>query len=278
MTMTLPLQPLVFAVSSRGSAWRRLDWWQTIGQDAGRLPLDLDLSSSIRRRRLGLDSWRRALEQPGVASVWIRAQQVESNAGDIPGDPLFQHHLSMPHRIVAMTHDAVADAGRDLNDAVACARRMQGLVDSSTRVALVVTPVNPSGGREHLLRLQALRHRAAEWDIDLALDLTGNLDESWEAEAAMLRMAKRLVLIRFGYPFVGTPGSPAWRLRRRILAAAADVEFSGTVAIAPTLRPLRWSSSTNVALELRQAVVAVRTEFRQRSAFVGEPLRRRESP
>ena len=46
------------------------------------------------------------------------------------------------------------------------------------------------------MQLGALRHFAEEWDLGVALDLTGRLDPTWEAEAAVTRLGQRLQLLR----------------------------------------------------------------------------------
>ncbi|MGH2560191.1 MAG: hypothetical protein ACRDJH_14105 [Thermomicrobiales bacterium] len=268
-------QPLVFAISTRASAWRTLDWWISTAHDAGALPLDIELTTALRRRRLGITSWRQALMRPEVASVWIRATRIGPPSLALSTEMLSPPTICTPHQTICLQHDAIADPKGDLDDAVASAARLRASLEPSTRVALAVTPINPGGGREHLVRLQALRLRAAEWDVDLALDLTGKLDETWEAEAAMLRMSKRLAVIRLGYPPPNAPGSTKWKLVRRILSAAVDVEFSGVVAIAPTVRPWRLVGSADAEREPRQSVADLRSDFRTRSLALHESSRQR---
>ena len=45
-----------------------------------------------------------------------------------------------------------------------------------------------------------LRYVAEEWEVHIALDLTGAIDPRWEAEAAILRLGERLRLVRFAPP------------------------------------------------------------------------------
>ncbi|MGH2533662.1 MAG: hypothetical protein ACRDJW_15320 [Thermomicrobiales bacterium] len=268
-------QRLSFAISTQASAWQALDWWREAGRVAGISALDLELSNVLRRYRLGIDSWRDALLRPKVASVWIRAHQIGARRNEKAEDAVDLSVICPPNRIVCVAHDAVANPAGSLDVAVASAARLRATLNPSTRVALAISPINPDGGREHLVRLQALRHQAAEWDVDLALDLTGKLDETWEAEAAMLRIAKRLAIIRLAYPPPTAPGSAQWKLVRRILSAGFDVEFSGVVALSPSLRPWRLAGAGDVALQLRQSVAELRSDFRAHSSSVYESTRRR---
>ncbi|HYI24918.1 MAG TPA: hypothetical protein VD767_05865, partial [Thermomicrobiales bacterium] len=67
---------------------------------------------------------------------------------------------------------------------------------SSVRFALGVQGARVSSGHDQLAELTALRHMAEEWDLDLALDLSGDVPHYLEAEAAVLRLLPRLTLVR----------------------------------------------------------------------------------
>jgi hypothetical protein len=82
------------------------------------------------------------------------------------------------------------------------------------------------------VQLGALRHFAEEWDLGVALDLTGRLDPTWEAEAAVTRLGQRLQLLRVRDT---TPSRNAVGLDRvacRALHAALDRESPLMVAVA----------------------------------------------
>ena len=48
------------------------------------------------------------------------------------------------------------------------------------------------GGRPHLVQLGGIRRFAEEWDLTVAVDLSGQFDPTWEAEAAVARLGERL--------------------------------------------------------------------------------------
>ena len=81
------------------------------------------------------------------------------------------------------------------------------------------------------------RRIAEEWDLDLALDLSGPVPPGWEAEAAVMRMLSRLTIVRLcGWlPGAGADvnESPT-RIAARSIAMLADQGFSGLLSIVPT--------------------------------------------
>jgi hypothetical protein len=260
-----------YAVSSRACAWRGLDWWHSIGIEAGSYGIDLDLTSRFRRRSLGVKTLDAALARSSVTSVWIRATDLDSVVA--PGSSTkaeFSGRICLPERTVVVHHDAINEPTGDLDGALTAAARLRVSSDPSLRIALAIEPTNPSNGREHLHRLQTIRHRAAEWDVDLALDLTGRLDETWEAEAALLRMGRRLALIRIGYRYPGELSSPKRRLIRRVLTTAADIDFSGIVAIAPRNSLLSLDRQEDAVVSIRQSVSELRQQFRRRAELAQE--------
>lgn len=215
----------------------------------------------------------RALAQPDIGSTWIHVHQAQA-VSDASSDSMAQAGVvCLPEKTLIIQHALVNDEKGDLDRAVALAAQLRAAIDPSLKVALAVAPRNDAGDRAHLIRLQSLRHLVAEWDLHLALDLTGRLDESWEAEAAVLRMGTRLAVIRLGYPLPEKPGSPRWRLVRRILAAAADSEFGGVLSLTPRLSPWRADGTAAIAHELTQAVTEIRTEFRLRAEATQEGSR-----
>lgn len=101
-----------------------------------------------------------------------------------------------------------------------------------SRLLIGVNTSQLRGGRPHLVQLGALRHFAEEWELGVALDLTGRLDPTWEAEAAVTRLGQRLQLLRVRDT---TPSRNAVGLDRvacRALHAAIDRESPLTVAVA----------------------------------------------
>jgi hypothetical protein len=205
----------------------------------------------MRRRLLRVGSWPQAIRQPHIGAAWIRAGQLSRLRGatDWPVAP-----PRGPAPLLVVQHAATNGPGGDLAPAVAGIRDAKGQLLGRARPALALAPVNPDGGRDHLARLALLRHMAAEWEFDLALDLTGPLDETWEAEAAIGRLGGRLALIRLGAPYDAHPDSARWRMTRRVVAAALDAGFSGTFALCPRVSLWWLAGRPDVALLLRDGI------------------------
>ena len=89
------------------------------------------------------------------------------------------------------------------------------------------------GGRPHLVQLGGLRRFAEEWDFALAVDLAGNFDPTWEAEAAMARLGERLALIRLRASAPSRSAVGQDRVACRALHAAIDRCRFVDVAICP---------------------------------------------
>lgn len=81
------------------------------------------------------------------------------------------------------------------------------------------------------------RRVAEEWDLDLALDLAGPVPPGWEAEAAIVRMLPRLVLVRLCGWLPGLSAdvdeSPT-RIAHRSVTMLADQGYTGLLSIVPT--------------------------------------------
>ena len=91
-----------------------------------------------------------------------------------------------------------------------------------SRVAIGLPSMTLRGGRPHLVQLGGIRRFAEEWDLLLAIDLTGRFDPTWEAEAAVARVGGRLHLLRMS---VSAPSQAAIgrdRVACRALHAAID--------------------------------------------------------
>lgn len=110
------------------------------------------------------------------------------------------------------------------------------------RVAVGIRAVDLGGERGHLDHLRSIRHLAEEWDLDVALDLTGHVPRDWEAEAAIVRLMPRLTLVRI------TPESGNRQYRQpmagrsiaaRSVAILADQGYTGSISVASPTRPLR---------------------------------------
>jgi hypothetical protein len=102
------------------------------------------------------------------------------------------------------------------------------------RLALGLQASDFRHDRWHLDQLLGLRRMAEEWDLDLALDLSGNVAPTWEAEAAVLRVLPALSVVRLGQwrrADGGMIASQEAQVAHRTIAILADQGFAGTIAI-----------------------------------------------
>ncbi len=121
-------------------------------------------------------------------------------------------------------------------------RRTGGVV----RLALSVQAESLVRQADYLDRITSIRRTVEEWDMDIALDLTGSVSPRWESEAAVAKLLPRLTLLRIE-PWLnrdGTPDrSPKGQLAARTVAMLADQGYTGIISLYPfSPWPLnRWS-------------------------------------
>ena len=100
------------------------------------------------------------------------------------------------------------------------------------RFAVALPSSSLKGGRPHLVQLGAIRRFAEEWELDIAIDLTGRFDPTWEAEAAVARLGDRLRAIRLAASAPSRTAVGRDRVACRALHAALDRERQLDIAIA----------------------------------------------
>ena len=139
--------------------------------------------------------------------------------------------LTSGSRVDGVAHDRPAAIGRigagstigaDLRKHLTRQRR------TSVRFALGIRGSRIHRGHDQLVQLTALRHMAEEWDLDLALDLSGDVPHYLEAEAAVLRLLPRLTMVRIP-TWVSRTGelSTDDPISRRVVAILADQGYCG---------------------------------------------------
>jgi len=94
---------------------------------------------------------------------------------------------------------------------------------------------------DHLDRITAIRRSVEEWDLDIALDLTGDISARWESEAAVAKMLPRLTLVRLE-SWVRRDGTVDTSLRgqlaARTIAMLCDQGYTGIISVNP--RATSW--------------------------------------
>lgn len=211
---------------ARGGRWPRGSFAVSIPPNIAPPPIDLDLRGSFVPWRVDPSAAPAAVWLPSTAldsavttvvgglRRWTGDGILGTIAVDMPGNDEIQQGI--------MAHlDALADslAGDDGRPHVAIGLRSARLI----------------GGRRHLAMLTAIRRLTEEWNLGIALDLTGAFDPQWEAEAAIVRLGKRLVLVRVGSRAIAPGPIDRDRVARRALRAAIERCPDVTVSIEPAL-------------------------------------------
>ena len=149
-------------------------------------------------------------------------------------------------------------------------RAVRDKVQRGARLTFAIRPGELEGTREHLRALAALRRAAEEWDIDLALDLHGPIDPTWESEAAVSKVLPRLTVVRIGPIQSRPPGRGRAHQTTRVLAFLADLGYRGTIAIvseAPFWRPDRAVIMARSCHEAAATILARYDALRQELRF-----------
>ena len=146
-----------------------------------------------------------------------------------------------------------------------------GWLTQSLPVVLGIPSTALKGGRPHLVQLGGIRRFAEEWDLSVAVDLSGQFDPTWEAEAAIARLGERLCLLRISASAPSRAAVGRDRVACRALHAAMDGDHVLEVAVAP----VEISSISHYADGLRRTARAARwTTSPSGPPFMREPCAR----
>jgi hypothetical protein len=135
-------------------------------------------------------------------------------------------------------------------------------VGRDRRLLLALRGYHLLGGRRHLADLTALRHLAEEWDLGFALDLTGGLDPTWEAEAAIIRLGGHLRLLRIKTAATHRLAVGEARVVARALGAAMEQAIPPEVALVSSV-PIVLIGSERAKVE---AIVTAAAVIKSRAA------------
>ncbi len=241
-----------FSVSSRSTPLLGADDLVKVAHAAAIDGIDLELGGSSLRRRLVNLERQEHLGRGGITSAWLP-----------PATSVFDDLLG--RTLIRRGSFAVVEEekGSTPNGRVqlAAAIRLRQVVPDEARIALAIRPRNPEAGRAHLARLSLLRNVAEEWDLDLALDLSGSVDWLWEAEAAVFRLAPRLRLLRIAFPSPTLDTQTRSRLTQRTIASCVDIGFDGVIAVVCPIPFWRWRSLTALERSVNTAVERLSSRF-----------------
>jgi hypothetical protein len=162
-----------------------------------------------------------------IRAVWIPAAELQSSRCRHLVETIAERQPDAYPRLVA-----TLTAGASLSELT---RRLElgGWTSQSLQIVLGLPSVALRGGRPHLVQLGGIRRFAEEWDLSLAIDLSGQFDPTWEAEAAVARLGERLTILRINASAPSRAAVGRDRVACRALHAAMDRDHMLEVAVAP---------------------------------------------
>ena len=162
-----------------------------------------------------------------VRAVWIPAGQIQSTRSRRLVEALAERQPDAHPRVVA-----TLTAGSSLYE-VTRHLKIGGWLSQPLQVVLGLPSAVLKGGRPHLVQLGGIRRFAEEWDLTVAVDLSGQFDPTWEAEAAVARLGERLTILRINASAPSRAAVGRDRVACRALHAAMDRDHQLDIAVAP---------------------------------------------
>jgi hypothetical protein len=206
---------------------------------AGFNGLDVDVTTAL-GRWLGARLAASDLRNVPVRSLWVPAGDIHSPASRrLIGDIASRQSDS------CLSVVATLPAGATLNELATHFARPEG-VHNSLPVVLGLPSTALKGGRPHLVQLGVIRRFAEEWNLSVAIDLSGQFDPTWEAEAAVSRLGERLTKLRISASAPSRAAVGRDRVACRALHAAMDRDHFLEVAVAP-VKPVPFPITPRVA-------------------------------
>ncbi len=141
------------------------------------------------------------------------------------------------------------------------------------------------------MQLGGIRRFAEEWDLTVAIDLSGQFDPTWEAEAAVARLGERLAILRINASAPSRAAVGRDRVACRALHAAMDRDHFLEVAVAPVktvpfpITPrvassgaaARWTISPSAPPSMRELCARGLAATREARLLAGSDATRRPS-
>ena len=160
-----------------------------------------------------------------VRSVWLSPEDLHSPRGRRVLETITQRQPEARPLVVAVLSNA--HTLRDLTRTLEPGR----LNSHPWPVALGLSSSALRGGRPHLVQLGGIRRFAEEWDLSVAVDLSGQFDPTWEAEAAISRLGDRLSILRITAAAPSRTAVGRDRVACRALHAAIDRDHALDIAV-----------------------------------------------
>ena len=175
-----------------------------------------------------------------VRSLWLGADDLDSPRNRRVMQAVMDYQPDGRPLVVALLPNAstLRDLTRNLQP-----RRLSSL---PWPVALGLPSLALKGGRPHLVRLGGIRRFAEEWNLSVAVDLSGQFDPTWEAEAAVARLGDRLSILRISAAAPSRAAVGRDRVACRALHAAIDRDQELDIAVTP-VKPVPFPITPRVA-------------------------------
>jgi hypothetical protein len=188
--------------------------------------LDVDTTSALGAWLTARLAASDELHMP-IRSIWIPVGEFRSTRSRRLVETIAERQPDLYPRVVAtLTAGAsLYELTRNLN--------LGGWLSQSLQVVLGLPSTVLKGGRPHLVQLGGIRRFAEEWDLAVAVDLSGQFDPTWEAEAAVARLGERLTILRINASAPSRAAVGRDRVACRALHAAMDRDDRLDVAVAP---------------------------------------------
>jgi len=200
-------------------------------RDRDHPPLDLDLAAASAVQRLVGPPAMSGFSSVAPVSVWLPDRMLSVAPADFLAAVPDAWRTQPPTLVIdldGMPETRFADLGAIYRLATASRRQATG-----SAVLLGLRARHIAGGRRHLASLTLLRRSLEEWDLGIALDLSGPFDPQWEAEAAIVRLGGRLRLLRIGSDVMEPQAIDRSRVARRAMRAALEHQPLLNVAVTP---------------------------------------------
>lgn len=247
MSLPVPSSSLAVSLSTRRTLLPA-SVVQQVATLAGVDGLDVDATSA-------LGAWQAARLAASddthipIRTVWMPAGELQSTRGRVLVETVVKRQPDAHPRVIA-----TLAAGATLYELIRLLE-LGGWPSQSLPVTLGLQSTALKGGRPHLVQLGVIRRFAEEWNLSVAVDLSGQFDPTWEAEAAVARLGERLTVLRINASAPSRAAVGRDRVACRALHAAMDQDRFLDVAVAPVksvpfpITPRVASSGTRRAVD-----------------------------
>lgn len=188
--------------------------------------LDVDAMSALGAWLAARLAGAEEMELP-IRAIWIPAGEFQSARSRRLVETITERQPDAHPRVVA-----TLTAGTSLYE-VTRHLKIGGWLSQSLDVVLGLPSAVLKGGRPHLVQLGGIRRFAEEWDLAVAVDLSGQFDPTWEAEAAVARLGERLTILRINASAPSRAAVGRDRVACRALHAAMDRDHELDIAVVP---------------------------------------------